>query len=123
MQRIGSVLLTLLFLAPHLMAQTSDPIRARVQALHSQRSQVRVSLTDGSALQGRVIRVEPDSFVLSQKSAPEVAIAFAKVTDVRKAGGGSRKALWIPIAIGGGLLVALCVAPYPLGFLCRSDPS
>jgi hypothetical protein len=104
-------------------AQTSDPVRARVQELQSQGSEVRVSLTDGSSVRGRVIRIEPDSFVLRQKSAQEVVVSFTRVADVRKAGSGSRKALWIPVAIGGAVLVALCAAPYPIGFLCRSDPS
>jgi hypothetical protein len=121
-RRIGSVLLLLLLL-PHLMAQVSDAVRTRVHELQSQGSEVRVSLTDGTSVQGRIIRVEPDSFVLRHKSAQEAVILFAKVADVRKSGGGPRKALWLPIAIGGGVLVALCVAPYPIGFLCRSDPS
>ena len=71
----------------------------------------------------RRIRIEPESFALRQDSAQETLFPFAKVLDVRKQGRGSRKALWIPLAIGGGVLVALCVAPYPIGFLCRSDPS
>ena len=122
-RRVGSVLLTLLLFVQHLTPQASDPVRERVQELRSQRSEVRVSLTDGSSVQGRVIRIEPDSFVLRQKSAQEVVVSFARVADVRKAGRGSRKALWVPLAIGGAVLVALCVAPYPIGFLCRSDPS
>ena len=105
------------------MAQASDAVRARVHELHSKRSEVRVLLTDGTSVQGWIIRIQPDSFGLRQKSGQEAVFPFAKVADVRKQGGGSRKALWIPVAIGGGVLLALCVAPYPLGFLCRSDPS
>ena len=105
------------------MAQTADAVRARVHDLHSRGSEVRVSLTDGTSVRGRIIRVESDSFALRQNSAQEVVFPFAKVADVRKQGGGSRKALWIPVAIGGGVLLALCIAPYPIGFLCRSDPS
>ena len=119
----GSVLLILLLAGQHLTAQASDPVRARVQESQSQNWEVRVSLTDGNSLRGRVIRVETDSFVLRQKSAQEVVVSFARVADVRKAGGGPRKSLWMPIAIGGAVLLFLCVAPYPLGFLCRSDPS
>ena len=122
-RRVVSVLATLLLLVQHLTAQASDPVRARVHELQSQGSEVRVSLTDGTSVRGRVIRIEPDSFVVRQKSKQEAVVPFARVTDVRQSGGGSRKALWIPIAIGGGVLVALWVAPYPIGFLCRSDPS
>jgi hypothetical protein len=84
---------------------------------------VQVSLKDGTSIRGRIVRVEPDWFALLQNSAGEVVVPFAKVANVRKQGGGSRKALWIPLAIGGGVLLVLCVAPYPIGFLCRSDPS
>jgi hypothetical protein len=123
MRCVGSVLLTLLLVVQHLTAQASDPVRARVQELQSQASEVRVRLTDGSSVRGRVIRVQPDSFVMRQKSAQEIVISFASVADVGKAGSGSRKSLWIPVAIGGAVLVGLCVAPHPIGFLCRSDPS
>ena len=119
----ASAALILLVALQPLAAQTSVPLRARVQELQSKASEVRVSFTDGSSVRGRVIRVEPDSFVLRQKSAQEVVVPFARVADIDKAGGGSRKSLWIPVAIGGAVLVVLCVAPYPLGFLCRSDPS
>ena len=122
-RRAGSVLLTLLLLVQQLTAQAPDPVQTRVQELQTQRSEVRVSLVDGTSVRGLVIRIDPDSFVLQQKSAQEVVVPFARVADLRKAGRSSRKALWIPVAIGGAVLVALCVAPYPLGFLCRSDPS
>ena len=84
---------------------------------------MRVSLTDGASVQGSIISIEPDSFTVRQNSAKELVVPFVKVADVRKQRGLSRKALWIPLAIGGGVLLALCVAPYPIGFLCRSDPS
>lgn len=116
-------LAALMLVLEPLMAQASDPVRARVHKLHSQRSEVRVSLKDGTSVRGRIIRIEPESFALRQNSAQEGIFPFAKVLDVRKQGDGPRKALWIPLAIGGGVLVALCVAPYPIGFLCRSDPS
>ena len=105
------------------MAQASGAVRARIHELHSKGSEVRVSLTDGTSVRGRVVRIQQDSFTLRQNSAHEVVFPFAKVADVRKQGSGSRKALWIAAAIGGGVLLALCVAPYPIGFLCRSDPS
>ena len=116
-------LLALLLLLQPLLAQGSDAVRARVRDLHARNSEVRVSLTDGTTVRGRIARVEQDSFALRTDSAQEVVYPFAKVTDVRKQGGGPRKALWVPIAIGAGVLLALCVAPYPIGMLCRSDPS
>ena len=123
LRRVSSLLLTLVFILAPLMAQSSDAVRSRVQELHSKGSEVRVSLTDGTSVQGWIIRVEPDSFVLRQKSAKEAVLPFAKVSDVREQRGRFRKALWVPLAIGAGVLLALCVAPYPMGFLCRSDPS
>jgi hypothetical protein len=120
--------LTCLFLAvmlvlQPLIPQSSDTVRLRVHELHSNRSEVRVFFTDGTSVRGRIIRIEPDSFTLRRNSAQEAVFPFAKVADIRKHGSGPRKALWIPIAIGGGVLLALCAAPYPIGFLCRSDPS
>lgn len=120
-RRLGSVL-SLSLVLQQLIAQASDPVRACVQDFQAQKSEVRVSLSDGSSVQGRVVRIEPDSFTLLH-SGQETVVPFARVADVRKTGRGSRKALWIPVAIGGAVLVALCVAPYPIGFLCHSDPS
>jgi hypothetical protein len=123
LQRAISLLLMLLLIPGPLLAEVSDAVRSRVQKLQSKGSEVRVSLADGTFVQGQIIRIEPDSFVLRQKSAKEVVVSFAKVADVREQGGRFRKALWVPLAIGGGVLLALCVAPYPVGFLCRSDIS
>jgi hypothetical protein len=106
-----------------MMAQASDAVRSRVRELHSKGSEVRVLLTDGTSVQGWITRIEPDSFVLRQKSGTESVLPFAKVVDVRKQSSGFRKALWVPLMIGGGVLLALCVARYPIGFLCRSYPS
>ena len=122
LRRVSWLVLALLLALEPLLAQVSNSVRARVHELHSKGSEVRVSFTDGTSVRGRIVRIEPDSFAL-QNSAQEAVFPFAKVTDVRKQGGGSRKALWIPLAIGGGVLLALCAAPYPIGFLCRADPS
>ena len=116
-------LAALILVLEPLLAQASDAVRARVHELHSQGSEVRVALRDGTSVRGRIIRIQPESFALRQDSAQETICPFANVLDVRKQGRRSRKALWIPLAVGAGVLVALCVAPYPLGFLCRSDPS
>jgi hypothetical protein len=122
LRRLGSVVSILLLVIQQLIAQASDSVRVRVQELQSQKAEVRVSLSDGTWIQGRVVRIESDSFTLLH-SAQETVVPFARVADVHKVRRGSRKALWIPAAIGGAVLVALCVAPYPIGFLCHSDPS
>ena len=122
-RRVSCLVLTLLLAAKSVMTQSVDAVRTRTSELHAKGSDVQVSLKDGTSIRGRIVRVEPDSFALLQNSAGEVVVPFAKVANVRKQGDGSRKALWIPLAIGGGVLLVLCVAPYPIGFLCRSDPS
>ena len=123
LRRLICEFIALLLILQPLMAQGSDAVRARARDLHSKDSEVRVTLMDGTSVRGRITRIEPDSFALRTNSAQEVVYPFAKVTDVRKQGGGPRKALWIPLAIGGGVFLVLCVAPYPIGMLCRSDPS
>jgi hypothetical protein len=123
LREVSSLLLTLVFILAPLMAQASDAVRSRVHELHSKGSEVQVSLADGTSVRGQIIRIEPDSFLLRQKSAKEAVVPFAKVADVREQGGRLRKTLWVPLVIGVGALLALCVAPYPIGFLCRSDPS
>lgn len=123
LKRLSCHLVALLLVLEPLLAQASNAVRERVRELHSKGSEVQVSLTDGTSVRGQIIRVEPDSFTLRLDPAQETVFPFAKVADVRKRGGGPSKALWIPLVIGGGVLLALCVLPYPMGLLCRSDPS
>ncbi len=103
----------------------ANPLEARVRELHAKSSEVRVTLLDRTVLQGRILRVEADSFTIRQRRTGEqTAIQYAQVKEVKKSGLSRRtKALLIPAVVGGGALVVLCAAPYPIGFLCRKDPS
>jgi len=108
-------------------AQPADvnAVKARVRDLHARSSEAKVTMTDGATLRGRILRLDQDAFTLQpKKPAGEVAISYARVKEVGKAGLSRRtKAILIPAIIGGGVLLALCVAPYPIGYLCRKDPS
>jgi len=108
-------------------AQPADvnAVKARVRDLHARSSEVKVTMTDGATIRGRILRLDEDAFTLQQKNpAGEVAISYARVKEVGKAGMSRRtKAILIPAIIGGGVLLVLCAAPYPIGYLCRKDPS
>jgi hypothetical protein len=105
------------------MAQISDTLRSRVQELQSKGSEVRLALRDGTSVRGRIARLDGESLVLRRDSAQETNIPLADVLAVSKQASGVRKAIWVPLVIGGAVLVTLCAGPYPIGFLCRSDPS
>jgi len=102
-----------------------ETTRARVRALQAGGSAIEVTLSDGTRFQGRVVDADDDSFgVREDTSGREVAWPYAQVSQVRKQGlTGGKKAALIAAIIGGSVLVVLCVAPFPIGFLCRSDPS
>jgi hypothetical protein len=70
---------------------------------------------------GKIVRVEPDSLTVRQKSGQETTLALSQVTQIKTKG--VSKAIWIPAIAVGGTLLVLCAAPYPIGFLCRKDPS
>ena len=107
----------------HAQAQDLEPLKAGARDLHSRGSNVKVTMRDGSVLRGHILRVDSDAFTLQQKSTPqETPVQYAQVKEIKKDGKGG-KAILIPAAIGGGVLLVLCVAPYPIGFLCRKDPS
>jgi sRNA-binding regulator protein Hfq len=112
-------------LSTHAEPQNANTLEARVRELHAKSSEVKVTLLDGATLQGRILRVEADSFTIQQKrTGQETAIRYAQAKEVEKSGLSSRaKAILIPTVIGGAALVVLCVAPYPIGILCRKDPS
>ena len=84
-------------------------IRARARDLHDKMAQVQVDLADGVRLAGQIVHVQDD------------AIPYGTVRSLKKKG--IPKKLLIPLIVGGSVVVALCVAPYPIGFLCRQDPS
>lgn len=99
----------------------AEKIKARARELQANASDVRIRLADGSTVNGKILRVEEDSFTVQQKTGAEVTLPFAQVTQFKKKG--VSKAIWIPAIAAGATLLVLCAAPYPIGFLCRKDPS
>ena len=108
----------------HAESPKANPLEARVRELHAKSSEVKVTLLDDTVLQGRILRVEADSFTIRQKkTGRQTAIQYAQAKEIRKSGLSRRtKAILIPAVVGGGALLVLCAAPYPIGFLCRKDP-
>jgi hypothetical protein len=98
-----------------------ETIKAQARELQANQSEAKIRLADGSTVNGKIVRVEENSFTVRPKTGPEVTLNFAQVSQVKKKG--SSKALWIPAIAVGGTLLVLCAAPYPIGFLCRKDPS
>ena len=108
-----------------LTAADVDAIKARFRELRADAAEVRIKLTDGSKLSGSILRLEADTFTIAQeKTGQERTLQYAQITEVKKKGlSRGTKAILIPAAIGGGALLVMCVAPFPIGFLCRKDPS
>jgi hypothetical protein len=103
--------------------ETPDNLKVRVQKLHTKGGRVSVTTSDKTVLRGRIVRVDEDSFtVREEKTAREAVIPFTRLKDI-KDGGSRKRAILIPAAIVGGAVLVLCAAPYPIGFLCRKDPS
>jgi hypothetical protein len=108
-----------------LSAGAQSDWKAKLRELHARSAAVKVSLTDGATLRGRILRLDETAFTLQQEPpAADVVVPYAQVKAVDKTGLSRRaKAILIPAAIGGGVLLVLCAAPYPIGYLCRKDPS
>lgn len=108
-----------------LTATDVDAIKARFRELRADAAEVRITLTDGAKLSGSILRLEADTFTIAQeKTGQERTMQYAQVIAVKKKGLSHRtKAILIPTVIGGSVLLVLCVAPFPIGFLCRKDPS
>ena len=102
---------------PARIAATKEHIRV----LHAKSAQVEVTVTPGKTLRGKIMQVANETFVVRQKAGAEETVEYAQVIRIKKQG--VRKSLLVPAAIGGAAVVILCVAPYPIGFLCRRDPS
>lgn len=119
-----SLALLLSVLIANAQAPFAD-LKARVRDFHAQTREVKVTLNDRSELRGRIVRVEADSFTIHEKkSARETVVQYAQVKDLKRNGLSRRtKAILIPAIAGGAVLVVLCAAPYPIGYLCRKDPS
>ena len=105
-------------------SQNTETTRATVRYLHARNSEIEVTLADGTRLRGRVIMVQDDSFTIKERTTGrEMAWQYAQVIQVKKNGFSGAKAALTGAIIGGGVLLVLCVAPFPLGFLCQQDPS
>ena len=102
---------------PAAIASTKEQVRA----LHAKSAQVQISVTPGRTLRGQIVHVASETFVVRQKTGAEETLEYAHVVKISKQG--IRKSLLIPAVVGGAALVVLCAAPYPIGFLCRRDPS
>jgi hypothetical protein len=101
-----------------------EATRVRVRTVQASGSRIEITLVGGTRLRGRVIRGDDDSFTLSEeKTKREVPLQYAQVIEVKKSGlsGNTKRA--IALAVAGSVLVVLCFAPFPLGFLCQQDPS
>lgn len=122
---VSLLVATVSVLSAHAEPPNANPLEARVRELHAKSSEVKVTLLDNTVLQGRILRVEADSFTIRQKkTGRQTAIQYAQAKEVRKSGLSRRaKAILIPAVVGGGALLVVCAAPYPIGFLCRKDPS
>ena len=118
---VAVILCALLLMAPLSAAADIAAIKTQVRDFHAAAAPIEVKLSTGAKLQGAILRVETDTFAIRQKTGQEVSVPFSDVAAVKKRGRIS-KAVLIPAIIGGTALF-LCVAPYPLGFLCRKDPS
>jgi hypothetical protein len=111
-----------------LMLQAQQPsveLKERVSDFQGQAREVKVTLRDRTTVQGLILRVSEDSFVIREKKPPrEVTVPYALVKEVKRKGLSTRtKAILIPAIAGGAVLLVLCAAPYPIGYLCRKDPS
>ena len=101
-----------------------DAIKARVRELQVKAPQVSIRLADGAKVEGRILGAEAESFtVRPKKTAQDVTLKYTQVAEIKKKSRFLSKAVLIPVIIGGGTLLLLCAGPYPIGFLCRADPS
>jgi hypothetical protein len=106
-----------------LQSQNTETTKANVRYLHARGSEIEVTLSDGTRLRGRIISVEDNSFTIKERTTGrEIAWQYAQVIEVKKKRISGAKAALIGAIIGGGVLLVLCAAPFPLGFLCQEDP-
>lgn len=125
-RKLMALLLAAVFVSPaDAQSPDANPLKARVVELYSKSSEVKVTMLDRTILQGRILSVGTDSFTLQQKkTGQQTVVQYAQAREVRKSGLSRRtKAILIAAIAGGSALAVVCAAPYPIGFVCRKDPS
>ena len=108
-------------------APIPEATRARVRALQASGDRIEITLVDRTILRGRIIETANDSFTIGEeKTNREVALQYGQVMEVKKwEGSGLSNSARAAIVLGvvGAVLLVFCAAPFPLGFLCKQDPS
>ena len=108
-------------------APIPEATRARVRALQASGDRIEITLVDRTILRGRIIETANDSFTIGEeKTNREVALQYGQVMEVKKwEGSGLSNSARAAIVLGvvGAVLLVFCAAPFPIGFLCKQDPS
>jgi hypothetical protein len=92
--------------------QSQGKIKAKVQELGNTR--VEVKLQDQTKLKGQVSSIDNDGFSITDaKSGVSQRVAYADVTEVKKAGGGLSTKTWLIIggAAAGSIITWMVVKP------------
>jgi hypothetical protein len=96
-------------------AELAGKARAKVAKLGvGSNARVEVKLRDGARLKGYVSATDQDSFTLTDsKTGTTTTVAYADVSDVKKAGGGLSSKSWIIIgsAVAGAAITWIAVKP------------
>ena len=108
-------------------APIPEATRARVRALQASGDRIEITLVDRTILRGRIIETANDSFTIGEeKTNREVALQYGQVMEVKKwevTGLSDSARAAIVLGVVGAVLLVFCAAPFPLGFLCKQDPS
>jgi hypothetical protein len=102
---------------PAALAATKEQVRE----LHAKSARVKITVLPKRTLTGQIVQVANETFVVRGQGGAEETLEYARVVKIGKQG--IRKSVLIPVVAAGAALVVFCAAPYPLGFLCRRDPS
>jgi hypothetical protein len=102
---------------PAAIASTKEQVRA----LHAKSARAQITVMPKRTLRGQIVQVANETFVVRQEGGAEETLEYSRVVKIGKQG--IRKSVLIPAVVGGAALVVFCAAPYPIGFLCRRDPS
>jgi hypothetical protein len=102
-----------------------DAVKARFRELHAGATGVQIKLATGETMRGNILQLGADTFTIAQdKTGQQRTLRYSQVTEVKaKRRSRDSKTILIPAIVGAGAVLVLCAAPYPIGFLCRKDPS